>query len=123
MDITPLISADRQVIQAYSQGAFKISGQIYNGSVIVSPGRTMPWPVQGKTLTPDDFAWALTPEWEQDVILLGCGPRTFMPDPAIRALLKSRHINLELMDTGAACRTYNVLMADGRRIAAALLPL
>jgi uncharacterized protein len=122
MDITPLIAADRRVIQSYSPGHFKISGQVYTGPVIIFPDRVIPWPLAGiNALTPDDFS--LFEEGAVDVILLGCGVRAFLAPPAVKAALRSRHISLEAMDTGAACRTYNILLAEGRRVAAALWPL
>ena len=124
VDITPLIAADRQVIQSYAAGRFKISGVTHEGPVIVLPGRTLAWTPRDP-LIPDDFAALATlPAAEKiDVLLLGSGPRALPPLPALRAALRDHGIALEVMDTGAACRTYNVLLADGRRVAAALLPL
>ena len=54
-------------------------------------------------------------------LLLGCGARMMPVSPTLRQALKSVGISLEAMDTGAACRTYNVLLAEDRRVAAALL--
>jgi uncharacterized protein len=122
-NITPLISADSQVIQSYKSGGFKISSRIYDGAVVVFPDRVIPFPVTDvAALTPENFE-QFTVADGLDVILLGCGARGVMPPPAIKALLKSRRISLDTMDTGAACRTYNVLLAEGRRVAAVLLPL
>ena len=55
------------------------------------------------------------------VLLLGCGPKLQMPPPDLRSALREKGIGIEPMDTGAACRTYNVLLAEGRAVAAALI--
>jgi len=71
-------------------------------------------------VTPECLSRAIAGE-ALDVLLVGCGPR-FLPPPAglVRALRESG-IGLEWMDTGAACRTFNVLLAEERRVAAALI--
>lgn len=124
MDVTPLIPQGSQIIQAYSGGHFRVSGQVYNGPVVVTVEKTQSWPVanQNESLTIEDFA-VLFPETDNlDVVLVGCGTKmTSIPFP-LRQALKERGLAVEFMDTGAACRTYNVLMAEGRRVAAALLP-
>jgi uncharacterized protein len=58
-----------------------------------------------------------------DLLLLGCGERTASVDGSVRQELRNAGVVIEPMDTGAACRTYNVLMADGRRVAAALIAI
>jgi uncharacterized protein len=122
VDVTPLIAADRQVIQSYSAGGFKISGNSYQGSVVVFPDRTVSWTaVSIENLKLGDFD--MLDKKDVDVVLIGCGAQGARLDKEIAQALKARGILPETMDTGAACRTYNVLMADGRRIAAALLPL
>ena len=125
MDITPLVGAGRQIIQSYAAGRFRVSGVQYDGPVIVFPDGTVPWP-QGKKpadLTVDDFAPLTAAASGLDVVLFGCGPH-FMPLPApLKVAVKQAGLVVEIMDTGAACRTYNVLMAEGRRVAAALLPV
>lgn len=121
MDVTPLIAADQQIIQSYKGGSFRVSGQSYEGAVIVMPAATTPWGFQGKIedLTLNDFAALM--DKDLDVVLLGCGDQmAFLPQP-LRAQLKEAGLHVETMDTGAACRTYNVLLAEGRRVAAALL--
>lgn len=123
MDITPLIPSDRQVIQSYNATGFKISGRFYANPVIVFPDRVIDWSVADRTnLTPEDFQIFIQ-EKNVDVWLLGCGAKTVLLSPSLKTWLKTQGIIIEAMDTGAACRTYNVLLADGRRIAAALLPL
>lgn len=121
MDVTPLIPAGRQVIQQYRAGGFRISGKDYTGAVIVLPERTLMWPVSGD-LSLSSFDMLKGMARELDVILVGTGSAQQFIPPALRQALKQLGLNIDTMDTGAACRTYNVLMADGRRVAAALLP-
>jgi uncharacterized protein len=56
-----------------------------------------------------------------EIVLLGTGPRLRFPSPAVYASLLKARIGVEVMDTAAACRTYNILAAEGRRVAAALM--
>ncbi len=58
-----------------------------------------------------------------ELVVLGCGPRAVFIAPDVRAALKAAGMALEVVDTGSACRIYNVLLAEGRRVAAALIPL
>lgn len=125
MDVTPLIPEGRQVIQNYGGGAFKVSGQSYRGPVIVTPAATAVWdaPEKFSALSAGDFDAAILTQAGIDVLLLGCGAKGEFVPPALRKALKEKGLTVDAMDTGAACRTYNVLMAEGRRVAAALMPL
>lgn len=126
MDVTPLVRKGQQIIQVYAGGTFKISGQSYSHAVIVTPDATHKWDVdENKTLGDlsfSDFEPLLDYTDRIDVFLLGCGKTMNFLDPSLKKELKMRKFHLEVMDTGAACRTYNVLMAEGRRVAAVLLP-
>lgn len=114
--------ADRQVIQAYGDGRFRVSGAIHAGPVIVTTYRVVPWAVSGiPDLTLESLAAAR--EAGIDILLLGCGPKAVPIPAALRQALRQEGIVLDAMTTGAACRTYNVLSAEARRVAAALLPV
>lgn len=124
MDITPLIPAERQVIDAYGGGGFRVSGAAYEGSILVLPERTAAWSVSAVAeITLDSLAPVIAAEPAVEILLLGCGARMAVPDQRLRAELREAGIVLDPMDTGAACRTYNVLLAESRRVAAALLPV
>jgi len=116
--------SDRQLIQTYGPGRFRISDVDHEGAVLVLPHRTTAWGVTtAADIAPDNIAAVIESEPAVEVLLVGCGTRaTFIP-PSRRAALKAHGITLEVMDTGAACRTYNVLLAEGRRVAAALVPV
>ncbi len=124
MDITPLIPAGRQIIESYGGGRFRVSGAAFDSSILVFPDRTLPW---GPAI-PDEITLECLEDVVQaaragtlDVLLVGCGARMAMLSGELRRSLRTAGVVTEPMDTGAACRTYNVLMADGRRVAAALI--
>jgi uncharacterized protein len=108
-------------IRAYSAGSITVNETVYEQPLVIMPEQLIaPWPVPPlEQLSADDFS-ALE-AYERDIILLGTGARQRFPDPRVITTLARRGIGLEVMDTAAACRTYNVLMAEDRRVAAALL--
>lgn len=125
MDVTPLIRSDQQVIQSYSTGRFKISGQVYETPMLVYPGEALVWdaPMSVNALEDKAFQPLIDNRQEIDVVLFGSGRKmAFLPEP-LRRELTQNGLSVESMGTGAACRTYNVLMAEGRRVVAALLPV
>lgn len=122
MDVTPLISGDRQIIQGYGEGRFRIGGRIHEGSVLVFPQSVVPFPVADMAeLTFDSLAAVAAHDPRIEILLIGCGRRMAPLAPALRQSLRAHGIVVDTMDTGAACRTYNVLMSEERRVAAALV--
>jgi uncharacterized protein len=109
------------LVRSYGSGQLRIGEVTHATSVIVTAGTVLaPWrPRTVDELVEADFEplLALGPE----VVLIGTGPRQQFPSPAMLALLHSLRIGVEIMDTAAACRTYNVLAAEGRSVAAALM--
>jgi len=119
MELTQVAQPGKQVIERYGPSGFRVSGAIYRGPVLVFPDRTVTWTAAAIT------AEALAPVVEHggvELLLLGLGRQMTPVAAALRASLKARGIAIEAMDTGAACRTYNVLLGEDRRVAAALLP-
>jgi uncharacterized protein len=124
MDVTPLIPSGRQIIESYGDGRFRVSGVLYEGSVLVFPDRTEAWPASSAAAIDAaslDSVRAAGAAGAVEVLLLGCGTRMALVTEAVRRPLREAGVVVEPMDTGAACRTYNVLMAEGRRVAAALI--
>jgi uncharacterized protein len=124
MDVTPLIPEGKQLVEAYGDGGFKVSGTAYRGGIIVFPNRTLAWPAvdfAGLEMAHFEPILSAGRAGETSLMLLGCGPRMQMLPPPLRQTLRSAGIVSEVMDTGAACRTYNVLLAEGRLVCAALL--
>jgi uncharacterized protein len=124
MDVTPLIPEGRQVIEGYGEGKFRISGAVHEGPVIVFPERALSWPIAAiEDLSIEALSLALDPGDALEILLLGCGSSQIFVTPSLRAQIRERGPVLDSMDTGAACRTYNVLLSEGRRVAAALMPV
>ncbi|MEA3274188.1 MAG: Mth938-like domain-containing protein [Pseudomonadota bacterium] len=109
------------LIEGYEPGRILIDGRSYSESLIVSPGRIISdWgPAAAADLSMDHFAALLA--LEPQVIVVGTGERQVFPDPPLYFSLLERGVGVEIMDTGAACRTYNILMAEGRKVAAGLI--
>jgi uncharacterized protein len=108
-------------IRSYGPGTIKINDVVYTASVLLAPEDIVTdWP-------PQVFADLDTGHFEPivavrpEVVLLGTGARLQFPPPAVLAPLARAGIGVEVMSTAAACRTYNILAGDGRRVAAALL--
>ncbi len=108
-------------VTAYGPGYIDINLVRHTESVLVMPeGEVRPWPAQRfEDLEPAHFE-ALAAQ-NPEVVLLGTGDRLRFPHPRLTAALSRRHIGVDAMDLQAACRTYNILMAEGRRVAAILL--
>ena len=124
MDVTPLIPEGLQLIETYGDGAFRITGVRYQGAVFVFPDETQAWQQASvEDLTATTFSPVTDRETVPEILLLGTGARTEFILPSIRAAIHEKGPVVDVMDTGAACRTYNVLLSEGRRVAAALLPV
>lgn len=121
MDITPLVPQGTKIIQGYSNGQFRISGAVYTGPVIVTPDSVVSWG-GGIPITQAHFSDFKNITGQADVILVGCGATCATIPLVLRQQVKSMGLHAEWMDTGAACRTFNVLLTEGRRVAAALIP-
>jgi uncharacterized protein len=113
--------AGAHLIRGYAPGALRVGDRTLTTSAIVSPGTLLvPWrPASFADLMSTDFEPLL--DLAPEVVLLGTGPRQQFPAPSLLALLYERRIGVEIMDTAAACRTYNLLVADNRAVAAALI--
>lgn len=124
MDVTPLVPRGRQVINSYGAGGFMISGERHDGSVLVFPEQIVAFePKTWSDITLADVQAITEAVPRVELLLMGCGPSIQPLPPALRAGLREAGIGIDLMDTGAACRTYNILMAEDRRVAAALIAL
>ncbi len=121
LDITPVVPAGRQLIQGYGAGKFRIAGQVHEGSVLVFAERTVAWPVgEAADITLESLAEAVGAS-DVDILIIGCGAAFEPPPKGLREGLKEEGVALEWMDTGAACRTFNVLLAEDRAAAVALI--
>jgi len=116
--------AQVQVIRTYGPGRFVIGEREWREPVLVTPEATTPWPVsRAEDLTVESLAALKEAAVPTELLVLGCGARAAFIPPPLRAALKGAGLALEVVDTGSACRIYNVLVAEGRRVAAALIPV
>lgn len=112
----------RPLVNAYGGGGFRIGGVRYQGSVIVLGGAVAAWPVADlDAVSVEGLAAVVEAEPAVEVLLLGCGERAGVVPRALRDGLRGKGIAVDAMDTGAACRTFNVLLQEDRRVAAALI--
>lgn len=122
MDITPLPSKGRQTITGYGNSQFKVSGQVYTTPVLVFPDRTVLWDIKPNApITLENLNVVIEEEGEIDLLIIGSGKTKAALPGKIHDRLRAIGIALEIMDTGAAVRTYNILAAEERRVAAALI--
>ncbi len=116
--------AQVQYIRSYGPGRFMISDREWRSSVLVTPNVTHPWAItRAEDLTVESLAPLRGAAVPTEILVLGCGARAVFVPPDLRAALKAAGMGLEVVDTGSACRIYNVLLAESRRVAAALIPL
>ena len=107
-------------ITGYGEGYVMVNGERRASSVVVLADRIEDWSVAGfDALTTEDFQFLKALEVE--IVLLGTGPRQRFPHARLTAALAQAGIGLEVMDVHAACRTFNILVAEERKVAAALL--
>ena len=112
----------RAPIEAYGNGGFRFAGMSHKGSILCLPSGISAWPVEGvEDVTPETLAAVFAEKAQIGFLLLGLGRNVSAPSEALRKYFVTAGIGLEPMDTGAACRTFNVLLAEGRPVAAALI--
>lgn len=107
-------------ITAYDQESVDVNQQRHAGSLIVLPDAVHPWrPTQFADLQAQDFEQLL--EYQPELVLLGTGDAIQFPHPKLYAALSAKLIGVDVMGTGALCRTFNVLVAEDRRVLALVL--
>lgn len=117
-DMMPQLGAGAQLVRSYGPEGFRIGQDSYAGHVLVLPAQTVAWSGE---LTIEALAPLLSADPATEIIIIGTGKRHEMVSPELKRALKVRGVGIDTMDTGAACRTFNVLLGEGRRVAAALM--
>jgi uncharacterized protein len=109
-------------IDAHGGGGFRFAGMSHRGSLLCLPDGIWAWPVTTSAAL-DDAAFALVfaRAGELDFFILGTGSERWMPRESLRARFRAVHISLEVMTTGPAVRTYNVMLLESRRVGAGLI--
>jgi uncharacterized protein len=111
------------VIDAFGGGGFRVSGERVEGSILILQDQVRPWPVRSlKALEPHDlFLVSRLGPLEVEVLLLGAGAAMALAPRPLRDAMFNAGVGLDVMSTPEACRMYNYLAGEGRRVAAALL--
>ena len=117
MRLTEITYDSARPIDGYGPGFFRIGGQVLQGACLITPWGAGPWGGVLDTEAPLALAGRI------DVLFVGMGAEFAHVDRSFRTTLEAAGIGVEVMNSPAACRTYNVLLSEGRRIAAALLPV
>ncbi|PKO73258.1 MAG: hypothetical protein CVU23_03640 [Betaproteobacteria bacterium HGW-Betaproteobacteria-17] len=114
--------ANQRLFTGYGDDHVLINGHRHESSLLLTPNgvEIAPWAGLGfEALTAAHFEWIALRE--PDILLLGTGTRLRFPHPSLTRALTDARIGLEVMDIGALCRTYNILIAEGRNVGAAVL--
>ncbi len=117
MPLTEITYGTAQAIEGYGPGFFRVGGHVLRGALLVTPWEAGPW----GGLSDAEAILALRDKI--DVVLLGMGRDIAHAPPELRSALEEAGLGVEVMSSPAAARTYNVLLSEGRRIVAALLPV
>jgi uncharacterized protein len=117
MRLTEITYGQVLAIEGYGPGFFRVGTHVLRGTVLVTPWDAGPWGGLEDSATP------LTLLGRIDVLLVGTGSEIAHLPAAFREAMDSAGIGVEVMNSPAACRTYNVLLGEGRRIAACLTPV
>jgi uncharacterized protein len=104
-------------VDGYGPGFFRIGGQAHEGALLILPGGVSGWG------GPEDVEPILAAAEDVDVLLMGTGAEIAHAPEAVRERLEAAGIGVEVMASPAACRSYNVLLGEGRRVALAVLPV
>jgi len=114
MRLNEITFTDVLPIDGYGPGFFRVGGQVVQGDVCVLPSGVLPWDGYGDTAT------LIRARDAVDVLFIGTGAEVAHVPSAFRAALEEAGIAVESMASPAACRTYNVLLSEGRRVGVAL---
>jgi uncharacterized protein len=117
MRLTEISFGTAKPIDGYGPGFFRVGGHVLHGSCLITPWDAGPWGGLADTAGPLSLVDRI------DVLFVGMGAEIAHVPLPFRAALEEAGIGVEVMSSPAACRTYNVLLSEGRRIAAALLPV
>ncbi|WP_449371021.1 Mth938-like domain-containing protein [Thiomonas sp.] len=122
MKLQPDFSPDTQMVSAYGPGYVEVNGVRFTSACVFTPQQTpMPWGAGPVAALQASHIEALLLDPLPEVVLIGTGRQQHLLPPALMRQLISRRIGWEVMDTAAACRTYNILAGEGRHVLAALL--
>jgi uncharacterized protein len=122
MELRPAHFPGRAPLDAYGDGGFRFAGMSHRGSLLCLPSGIYSWNIESAgQLAPDSFDRVLAEAAQIEVLLVGTGSEIVPLRPDWRQTFRGRAISADAMSTGAAVRTFNVLLSEGRAVAAALI--
>lgn len=122
IEIRPAHFPDRAPIDAYGNGGFRFADMSHRGSLLLLPSGIYGWePIDAKELTVGHFEKILAEAQDIEVLLIGTGDGMRVLPKELRAAFKEAGISVDPMSTGAAVRTYNIMLSESRAVAAALI--
>jgi uncharacterized protein len=109
-------------VEAYGKGGFRFGGMSHRGSILCLPSGVWAWPVTGPAdISDETLARAFAASGTLELFLIGSGKDIWAMPEALRWRFRDARIGVDVMQTGPAVRTYNILFAEGRRVGAALI--
>ena len=117
MRLNEVVYTDAKPVDGYGPGFFRIGGEVYEGPIVVLPTGIAPWGGY------DDAKTLIDAVADLDVVFVGTGAEIAHIPSALRTALEDAGLGVEVMASATACRTYNVLLSEGRRVGLALLPV
>jgi uncharacterized protein len=117
MRLNEIRYTDSRPVEGYGPGFFRIGGAVHHGPLVVLPSGVAPWGGY------EDAGTLLAATADLDVLFVGTGAEIAHIPRSLRTALEGAGLGVEVMASPAACRTYNVLLSEGRRVGLALLPL
>jgi len=117
MRLNEVTYSDALPVDGYGPGFFRVGGEVHEGGLLILPSGVSPWAGYGETKA------LIAAVGTVDVVLLGTGEEIAHPPAEFRAALEGAGLGLDAMASAQACRTYNVLLGEGRRIGLAALPV
>lgn len=114
-------SQNETSLSSYGDGGFRIGEQRTKGSILITPKGYYPWDIKAGIITYESLARIIDQKDDIDILLIGTGEKMVFLTKALKDKLEAGNFSVDVMATGAAARTYNILLAEGRKVAAALV--
>lgn len=121
MDITPLVPTGKHIITSYGGGGFKINSTSHNGNIIITDDCVKSWNIGQFEDVNTESLVNIFKNTNTEILIVGCGSTHIRVTKELQNAFRQVGISVEVMVTGAACRTYNVLLGEGRNVSAALV--
>ncbi len=123
MQVTEIEYEGPPPIDSYGGGGFRLNEAFREGHLFITPGKVAAWQVEEGAMTIDAFAPLIAEAADIDVLLVGMGEEIAALPRKVRETIEAAGVGVEVMSTPSACRTYNILLAEDRRVAVAVVAI